>query len=72
MVQVLEEIGRTTNHESFRDVIGDYKYMLKLRGGFLANRMNIRLSSHLLERLHEDVRRHQSAQTVLRGAAENL
>lgn len=57
MFEFLKEIGETTSKEDFHEVLSEYQYRQKLRGGFLANRLNIRLAVHLLAKLHEEVRR---------------
>jgi hypothetical protein len=57
MFEFLREIGETTSKDSFLEVLSEYQYRLKLRGGFLANRLNIRLAVHLLAKLHDEVRR---------------
>jgi hypothetical protein len=61
MFQALREIGETTNRDEFYEVVSEYNYMQKLRGGFLANQLNIRLSGHLLAELHHEVRKHEKA-----------
>ena len=60
MFHFLQELGETTRKDDFDDILHEYHYAMKLRGGFLENRLDIRLAAHLLARLHEEVRRHEN------------
>jgi hypothetical protein len=62
MFHFLREVGKTRNREEFGEVLGEFQYKQKLRGGFLVNRLNIRLSVHLLVKLYDEVRRVEAAQ----------
>jgi hypothetical protein len=61
MFHFLQELGETTNKDDFSDILHEYQYSLKLRGGFLANRLNMRLAVHLLAKLYDEVRQHENA-----------
>jgi hypothetical protein len=61
MFRFIREIGETTNEEDFHEILSEYQYHQKLRGGFLANRLNIRLAIHLLVKLYEEVRANESS-----------
>src|SRR6187455_2684231 len=61
MFRFFRDIGETTGQEDFHELLSEYQYRLKFRGGFLANRLNIRLAVHLLAKLHDEVRRHENS-----------
>ena len=61
MFQFLREVGETKSREEFGEVVGEYQYKQKLRAGFLANKMHIRIAIHLLIELHDEVRRLEAA-----------
>lgn len=61
---VLRVIGDSTTKEEFKEALSEYYYMQRLRGGFLANGLNIRLSTQFLAKLHEEVRRKEAAGTL--------
>lgn len=59
MFKFLRQIGETKSSEGFNEILSEYQYMQKLRGGFLANQLHIRLAIHLLVKLHDEVRHHE-------------
>lgn len=62
--KALGEIGDSTTEEEFKEILSDYHYLQKLRGGFLANPLNLRLSTHLLEKLYEEVRQKEMGKSL--------
>lgn len=54
-IELLEDAGAATSPEQLQDLLRDYRHELRSRGGFLAKRLKLRVSSKRLHKLFVQV-----------------